>query len=345
MFHAPSRAPWPITLLGCLALCASSVGAAEINDEVGFFSPAAVRQARDEIREIQCQHHKDVLIDTFKAIPAAKLKQFQALSGTAQDRFFTEWSQERYRTARVDGIAVLICRNPAKIRVTVGQQVLEKAFPGADRDRLVELLLTRFKAREYDQGLLDGVSHVHARLNANLGVSAPRVVGVPAPVANEVKDYAGFFQADAVRKANSAIQALRQRFRQDLVFETFKTVPPSRIEEVERLSTEARGRPPPGIRRRSGRLSGPSGAGRLPARRRFSRRRRLAGRRLLPGPAGGHVRWRGGFLDVRPLLPEVRRTGRRHADSICPRFAQAANATRAVERSPCGGHPRRARGL
>ncbi len=242
MSRPPSKAHLSIVLVGWLALGASSARAAEVNDEGGFFSPAAVRKAQDEIRDIQRQHQKDLLIDTFKTVPASKLTQFQSLSGTAQDRFFTEWSQQRYRTARVDGIAVLICRSPAKIRVTVGEQNLKKAFTPADRDRLVELLLTRFKAREYDQGLLESVRHVQARLNANLGVPAPRLASLPAPVANEVKDYAGFFAAQSVRKANAALGTMRQRFRQDVIFETFKTVPPSRIQEVETLSPEARGR-------------------------------------------------------------------------------------------------------
>jgi uncharacterized membrane protein YgcG len=226
-----------VLVAGLAARAPLAALAAEVKDDGGFFTADAVRKANDEIQEIKRQHKKDLVIETFKAVPAAKLKQFEDTPKSGQDKFFAEWAQERYRTAGVDGVYLLICRNPSKLRVAIGEPILKKAFTATDRDKLVELVIARLKDKENDKALLDAVAFVHGRLNANLGVPP---VALPAPVANEVKDYAGFFQADTVQKATADLKAMRQRFGRDAIIETFKTVPPDKVKQVENMSAAQR---------------------------------------------------------------------------------------------------------
>jgi len=51
----------------------------------------------------------------------------------------------------------------------VGDEARKKAFTMEDRNRLAELLLKSFRDRKYDEGLLDAVKLVEARLKANVG--------------------------------------------------------------------------------------------------------------------------------------------------------------------------------
>ena len=68
---------------------------------------------------------------------------------------------------------VLICKDPTHLQIEVGKQTQKKAFTLQDRSKLRDLLLARFKAKEYDQGLLDAVKFVRDRVAGNLPPPLP----------------------------------------------------------------------------------------------------------------------------------------------------------------------------
>jgi uncharacterized membrane protein YgcG len=138
----------------------------DIQDEGGFFSADAVRKAREGIAELRRQFGKDLVIETFKEIPADRKKDYKPAD---RRRFFDAWAKDRAKTLGVEGVYVLVCREPASLQVEVGQETRKKAFTMEDRNRLAEQLLKSFRERKYDEGLLEAVKLVEARLKANLG--------------------------------------------------------------------------------------------------------------------------------------------------------------------------------
>src|SRR5208283_4112714 len=51
-----------------------------------------------------------------------------------------------------------------------------------------------------------------------------------AALTPEVHDNAGFFSADALHKADAIIKEIKQDYKEDLLIETYKTIPPEKQE-------------------------------------------------------------------------------------------------------------------
>jgi uncharacterized membrane protein YgcG len=64
---------------------------------------------------------------------------------------------QRAKSAGVKGAIVLITRDPSYLQVDVGERTRQHAFTPADRDRLRDTMLTAFKQKRYDEGLLQGI--------------------------------------------------------------------------------------------------------------------------------------------------------------------------------------------
>jgi uncharacterized membrane protein YgcG len=142
-----------------------------IKDDAKFFSDKARTEADAKIKEIYRDFHKDLFIETLPSVPPDKAKDVNLKDRSARERFFEEWARERFRNAGVNGIYVLICKDPPHIQVEVGNETREKAFTVKDRDELAKILLSRFREKKYDEGLREAVDFVAARLKAN-GVRA-----------------------------------------------------------------------------------------------------------------------------------------------------------------------------
>lgn len=164
----PSPVPtWILPLLLFLG-CSLSTRAAAIRDEAHLFSDSAVRQAEETIRNLTRQSHKDLVIETFAGVP----ERHQALYEANRERFFDEFLIERARAARVDGIYVLLLKEPPphniRIQAGVGQNTRQRAFRLSDRDQLVHVLQGRLRDRQYDEGLREAVTFVDQTLRRNL---------------------------------------------------------------------------------------------------------------------------------------------------------------------------------
>src|SRR5215831_1688636 len=69
------------------------------------------------------------------------------------------------------------------------------------------------------------------------------LIGGPAGAAGtEIKDEAHFFKPDTVRKAEGIIREIHEKYKQDLVIETFETPPggEAKAKEVASMTPQAR---------------------------------------------------------------------------------------------------------
>jgi uncharacterized protein len=139
--------------------------APEIKDEGKFFSPAAVKKANEQIREIARKHDVDLLIETYSSAPPNELEKLK--KGSPQDRgkFFKTWAAERAHELAVRGIYILICKEPGHLQVEITPKlrgVLDSGF----QDKLGEALLEDFRKKQYDQALQAAVRIVSEKLGA-----------------------------------------------------------------------------------------------------------------------------------------------------------------------------------
>jgi hypothetical protein len=151
-----------------LFVCIGSAQAAltaEVRDEATpkFFKAETVKEANEIIREIKHEHGEDLLIETFTEPPADRKEAIEK----DRNKGFEEWARERAKTVEVKGVYILITHKPAHLQVEVGDKTKEKVFTLENRDHLSKLMLERFKEKEYDRGLIEGVKYVRDTMNAN----------------------------------------------------------------------------------------------------------------------------------------------------------------------------------
>jgi hypothetical protein len=213
------RAMMPAVLVvGLAGVGRADTGTSGVKDNAELFTPAALETAKKEIAAIKQACVRDLLIETFKTAPPNRISELRGMDADARKGFFTDWSKKRMQRLHLKDIYVLFCKDPPYIEVTVGQEMLHRAFPAADRDHLRDLMLTHFRQKDYDTSLLKGVRFVRARLGRD-----PRAA-LPPPVINQVMDYAAFFSAGGLQRANALIRDINHDLNRSLVFETFPGV-------------------------------------------------------------------------------------------------------------------------
>src|SRR5262249_4084650 len=153
-----------VALLG-LAACSSRGQALtpRVRDGAGFFSPETVKRADEVIREVKHSDHKDLLVETFRHAPEGEQKEATSSDPKVKARFFADWAVRRARAEGVNGIYVLITREPGHVEVAVGNHT-RSVFPDEDRHRLTRILLDHFKKKQYDEGLIEAVRYVRSTL-------------------------------------------------------------------------------------------------------------------------------------------------------------------------------------
>jgi len=138
---------------------------AEVKDETGMFSSSALQQADQATRQFKQKYGKEMLVEVFAEIPSDLRPQYSA---DRKDQFFANWIKRRFGDLKIDGIYVLIVRNPAHLQVDAGGKTRERAFTQQNIDQLTNILAPHFRNKQYDDGLMDAVNFVDRTLAANL---------------------------------------------------------------------------------------------------------------------------------------------------------------------------------
>ena len=162
-----------LVALSCLGAVGARAVGPEVRDNAGLFSTAAVKQADETIRNIQRDFRKDLLVETFAGVPESRTNDY----ARNREEFFASLVRERAQAARLDGIYVLVMKEPPphrfRIQVGVGQATRQRAFVTANRDELVRLLQSSFREDKYDEGLRTSVAYVERTLRSNLSGQVP----------------------------------------------------------------------------------------------------------------------------------------------------------------------------
>lgn len=131
-----------------------------LSDEANLFSKTAKETAEPVLADIQ-RLNKEFVIETFAAPP-------EAVPDKERAAYFAKWASERARAEKVNGVYLLVCKEPGRFELLVGNETKKKAFREADRKELRTLLETKFKSGEFDEALDAGVEFVRDRMRANL---------------------------------------------------------------------------------------------------------------------------------------------------------------------------------
>ncbi|MFQ3650570.1 MAG: TPM domain-containing protein, partial [Gemmataceae bacterium] len=155
-------------LLAGLLLVPGLLLAANIRDEAKLFSPEGVKKAQEKIDDLKKKHKSELFIETF-----AKAEDLEAAKKENPDRakYFQKWASERYKELKVEGVYVLVCKEPNYIQVVNGKMMESKGFDNAKRNELVKLMQGKFKEKEFDAGLMAVVNEVGKTLQTKAPVA------------------------------------------------------------------------------------------------------------------------------------------------------------------------------
>jgi hypothetical protein len=152
-------------VLGLALAGRAAAVAPEIKDDGKFFSADAVKKANVAIRDIARKYGKDLLVETFAKVPDDQVEKVKAMSSEERAKFFGRWAAQRASDAVVNGVYVLVAKEPAHLRVVIAGKV-GSLFTRRERDQLARQLRDDFHNKRFDEGLLAATKFVADRLAA-----------------------------------------------------------------------------------------------------------------------------------------------------------------------------------
>ncbi|HEY8666462.1 MAG TPA: TPM domain-containing protein [Tepidisphaeraceae bacterium] len=157
---------------GLVLLIAFSVGSRpalalepKVRDDARFFSKETMATADEKIAQIKRDYGKDLMVESFPAIPENLLGEY---SEDNKKQFFESWCLRRAQELGVNGIYVLICKNPPHLEAQAGKITRKCEFTVANQQALADMLLRGFKTRKYDDALLEAVDYVQKTIAQNV---------------------------------------------------------------------------------------------------------------------------------------------------------------------------------
>lgn len=127
-----------------LAVTIGSADASSIRDRAGLFNPDAVRDAEAKLDRIERDNGIATTIETVDSL---------------EGRPIGEVAIEDARRSAAEGIFILIPKQEHEIRA-IASKHYAKALPKARLDAIAQAFISRFKEREFDAGLKDGIQAV-----------------------------------------------------------------------------------------------------------------------------------------------------------------------------------------
>jgi uncharacterized membrane protein YgcG len=145
-------------------------------DGADFFKPETIDKADAIIRQIKSATGKDLMVETYPTIPERMHPDYER---KGRDGFFRDWVTERGRALRVDGVLILISRDPGRLQIGIGSGVSGRLFTQRDRQELQQLMTNNFRQSKFDEGLLAGVEFVQKRIEQNAATGGTGAAGGP----------------------------------------------------------------------------------------------------------------------------------------------------------------------
>lgn len=153
-----------LMLLGTNACRAAGTG---VVDNGAFFSEQAKSDAAKVIAETERTLHKDIAIETFKEIPADLKAGVNLQDKAALGRVYEQWAMRQAKQKGVNGVYMLLVKEPSHLHAVVGNETQRQAFTLKDRDALLNLMLAKLRMHQTDEALRDGVNFISATMKSH----------------------------------------------------------------------------------------------------------------------------------------------------------------------------------
>lgn len=169
------------SVLPCHALSTHGAG---IDDKGAFFSDKAKSEASAVVTRSAVKWRRDLRLETFPEIPASVREGVNLQDKAAATQMYEKWARREATNRKVNGVYVLLVKNPSHLQVVVNEETLQKAFTLADREALVTLMLGRLREKKFDEALLDGVRFFSNQMSRHASEKPLSAVDSPSSNSN-----------------------------------------------------------------------------------------------------------------------------------------------------------------
>lgn len=150
-------------ILGSDTLVSPRPAADRIKDQAHLFSPEAIKKATEELRDLAQRFEREVVVETYPRVPADDVDKVRAMSREERSKYFRTWASQRLRSAAINGVLILICKEPSHLEVQFSGH-LRSIFSEKDAQRIAELMIARFRDKKFDEGLLEAIGAIRDKL-------------------------------------------------------------------------------------------------------------------------------------------------------------------------------------
>ena len=171
LLHSHGRTLFGLIVVLFCGVATTRAQRGEIRDNAAFFSDTAKTEASRQIAEIGARFKREVVIETFQSVPDDLKQGVNLQDRAAQNRLFEQWALRQARQLRVNGVYILISKEPAHLQVLVGNETQKSLFQLSDRDALVSAMRAKLRDRKNDAALLEGIGLIATTMKTH--VSTP----------------------------------------------------------------------------------------------------------------------------------------------------------------------------
>lgn len=158
-------------LLGTVGARAAAGG---IQDDGAFFSEFAKVNATGTINDVASRLHKDIAVQTFATVPEDMKASVLTADKATANRGFSQWAEQLARSKKVNGVFIMLVKQPAHLQVVVGTDTQRQAFTLADRATLVQRMLGQLRQHKNDDALIDAVNFISTTMQSHRsGAASP----------------------------------------------------------------------------------------------------------------------------------------------------------------------------
>jgi S1-C subfamily serine protease len=126
-------------------------------DPAKFFGEEAFKKVTPAAELLFKEKKIDLMVETFATPPKGDAEKVRAMSAMDREKFFREIALERGKAEKVNGVYILVNKNPGFVYV---ERVGDADLPADLGSRLRNQLITSFKEKKFDEGLTKAVEMV-----------------------------------------------------------------------------------------------------------------------------------------------------------------------------------------
>ena len=134
-----------------------------VHDGGEFFSADAVKKANEQIRELYRKYQRDLLVETFKSPPADMVEKVKNMSTEDRNKFYEKWAKDRCEAEAVNGIYILITKEPPHLQIDVTPRFTGVVDSSA-RNRLLKMMMNDLRDKNFDAGLDEAIKFMRVKL-------------------------------------------------------------------------------------------------------------------------------------------------------------------------------------